>query len=192
MGNERSPLVELNLQIATEQSDIGNVEQWQAWFGEWLAVLADVLPEAAAFELSLRLCGDRDIAALNGQYRGDPVPTDVLSFATRDDEIPALPPEARAEPLYLGDVVISTETAARQAARRHHSLTLELAWLAAHGLLHLLGWEHRDRASLREMLHRQGELLRRSRHLSETDDIPLLPEELSEYTELASPAPSEP
>lgn len=64
------------------------------------------------------------------------------------------------EPLYLGDMIISVETARRQAQQQNHSLTLELAWLAAHGLLHLLGWDHPDDISLHEMLNRQETLLK--------------------------------
>ena len=63
------------------------------------------------------------------------------------------------EPLYLGDIVISLETAAQQSQQQGHSLTVELAWLAAHGLLHLLGWDHPDAASLALMLEQQKILL---------------------------------
>jgi probable rRNA maturation factor len=51
------------------------------------------------------------------------------------------------------------ETANRQAAERNHTLTEELVWLAAHGLLHLLGWDHPDEESLRTMLEQQNRLL---------------------------------
>jgi probable rRNA maturation factor len=59
----------------------------------------------------------------------------------------------------LGDIVISTETAQRQAIQGKHSLLQELAWLATHGLLHLLGWDHPDEASLVEMLQQQTVLM---------------------------------
>jgi probable rRNA maturation factor len=62
-------------------------------------------------------------------------------------------------PLYLGDVVISVDTAHRQAQQQGHSLKTELAWLATHGLLHLLGWDHPDEESLMEMLNQQETLL---------------------------------
>jgi probable rRNA maturation factor len=62
-------------------------------------------------------------------------------------------------PLYLGDIVISLDTAQRQAETQSHPLEVELAWLAAHGLLHLLGWDHPDDASLTRMLNQQQALL---------------------------------
>ena len=63
------------------------------------------------------------------------------------------------EPLELGDIVISLETAARQAPDHDHSLPEELLFLATHGLLHLLGWDHPDDTSLAAMLRKQEELL---------------------------------
>jgi probable rRNA maturation factor len=62
--------------------------------------------------------------------------------------------------LYLGDIVISVETAYRQAQQQGHSLQTELAWLATHGLLHLLGWDHPDEESLQGMLYQQETLLK--------------------------------
>ena len=66
---------------------------------------------------------------------------------------------ADGEPLELGDIVISLDTAARQADEHGHSLVRELQFLASHGLLHLLGWDHPDDASLAAMLERQETLL---------------------------------
>jgi rRNA maturation RNase YbeY len=63
------------------------------------------------------------------------------------------------EPLELGDIVISLETAARQAAAADTSLEAELLFLASHGLLHLLGWDHPDADSLAAMLSRQEALI---------------------------------
>ena len=70
--------------------------------------------------------------SLNRQYRKKNKPTDVLSFPLADELQPTL----------LGDVVISVETAARQAQRRGHSLREELQVLLIHGILHLLGYDH--------------------------------------------------
>ncbi len=67
--------------------------------------------------------------------------------------------EDEAEELYLGDIVVSVNTAQRQAQQQKHSLLTELAWLAAHGLLHLLGWDHPDEESLIQMLKQQVILL---------------------------------
>jgi probable rRNA maturation factor len=141
---------------------------WQEQLAAWLAALAGELPErlrAGAYSLSLSLCDDAAIAELNEEWRLRPGPTDVLAFAACDGATdgPAvlpLPPElAGAEPLELGDIVISLETAARQASEAGHTLDHELRFLASHGLLHLLGWDHPDESSLAVMLARQDRLL---------------------------------
>ena len=64
------------------------------------------------------------------------------------------------ESLYLGDIVISLDTAHQQAKEQHHSLVTEIAWLASHGLLHLIGWDHPDDYSLNKMLQKQAFLLK--------------------------------
>ena len=82
----------------------------------------------------------------------------MLSFAGLDDA--PLPAAVLATiPYHLGDLIISVETAQRQCAVHGHSLKEELAWLAAHGLLHLLGWDHPDEAHLQAMWHQQRSLL---------------------------------
>ena len=79
-------------------------------------------------EISLLLCDDATIQGLNARHRGFDKPTDVLSFAQGDPEL-------------LGDIVISLETAARQAEAAGWPLTSESALLAVHGTLHLLGYD---------------------------------------------------
>lgn len=134
-----------------------SLESWQNWVERWLDILHDDLPPAPAYELSLRLTDDDEIQALNARYRFQDKPTDVLAFAALEVEAFApLPPEM---PVYLGDIVISVDTATRQASERGHSLEVELAWLASHGLLHLLGWDHPDEESLNQMLDQQANLL---------------------------------
>lgn len=116
------------------------------------------IPKANAYELSLRLTNDLEIQTLNAQYRHQDRPTDVLAFATLD--LPQFSnPTFLTEPLYIGDIVISVETALRQAQDRQHSLNRELVWLASHGFLHLLGWDHPDDSSLLLMLAQQEKLL---------------------------------
>ncbi len=105
-------------------------------------------------ELSLVLTDDPRIAALNGQWRNKPEPTDVLSFPQRDAGAPA----TGASDL-LGDVVISVNTAARQAAELGHSLETELRVLLVHGLCHLLGHDHLTDEERREMQALEGRIL---------------------------------
>jgi len=128
---------------------------WEAWLQGWLEAMRGELPQVIGYELSLRLTNDRDIQQLNAQYRQKNQATDVLAFAALEVDYPRI----SEEPLYLGDIIISVETAQRQAQEREHTLLIELAWLAAHGLLHLLGWDHPDDNSLAAMLQQQEVLL---------------------------------
>jgi probable rRNA maturation factor len=135
------------------------LETWEQWFQAWIATLAPDLSPSSSYELSLRLTGDREIHAFNRDYRHQDKPTDVLAFAALETDMPT-PAELQDLPLYLGDIIISVETAQHQAQTAGHTLEVELAWLAAHGLLHLLGWDHPDEARLEEMLSQQQVLLR--------------------------------
>lgn len=96
-------------------------------------------------ELSILLCDDPTIHALNRAYRRRDAPTDVLAFALGEGEGAGL------QPALLGDVVISLDTAARQARAHAWSLEDEVTMLLAHGLLHLLGLDHRTDAEARRM-----------------------------------------
>jgi len=144
------PQRRLQLGIQTEWETPVTPKQWQTWFETWLKALSVRDP----CELSLCLTGDEQIKFLNGTYRQLDMPTDVLAFAAEESAFP-LPGPVR----LLGDIVISVPTAARQAQEQGHSLTHELAWLAAHGLLHLLGWDHPDLPQLAAMLAQQQHLL---------------------------------
>lgn len=149
---------------------LAGADPWHTLLSAWLTQLAAELPaalQAPAYSLGLSLVDDAEIAALNGDWRQKPGPTDVLAFAAQDEGPEGAPPMPAwadetaddAEALELGDIVISVETAARQAPEHGHSLERELLFLASHGLLHLLGWDHPDDASLAAMLARQDQLL---------------------------------
>lgn len=130
---------------------------WSSWFQVWMEILDSQMTETAEFEIGLRLTNDRQIQALNYQYRALNKPTDVLAFAATEVEMKI--PQDLDEPIYLGDIVISMDTASKQAKEQNHSLMLELAWLSSHGLLHLLGWDHLDAQSLKQMLDKQLDLI---------------------------------
>lgn len=97
-------------------------------------------PSAARGEVAIALVSDRRIRELNRQFRGKDAPTDVLSFTSHPDADHAAP----SGPAPLGDIVISTQTARRQARENGHTYGRELKVLALHGLLHLLGYDHHD------------------------------------------------
>ncbi len=109
-----------------------------------------------AAELSIWLCDDAAIRDLHRRYFGVDTPTNVISFAQRDGEFGELEPEL------LGDVVISLETASRDAADAVHSLDEEVAFLLIHGVLHLLGYDHEGDQAQRapEMEEKEAELFR--------------------------------
>lgn len=156
--SESSLLEASDLEASRQYTDQIAVETWETWFKRWLENLHPNIPPARGYELSLRLTDDAEIQALNSQYREQNKPTDVLAFAALELECPQ-PVEMRSLPLYLGDIVISVDTALRQAQQQGHTLKTELAWLATHGLLHLLGWDHPDEDSLTQMLNQQYILL---------------------------------
>ncbi|HEX8550925.1 MAG TPA: rRNA maturation RNase YbeY [Abditibacteriaceae bacterium] len=96
--------------------------------------------KSTVLSVDISLVDDAEIHELNSGYRGKNKPTDVLSFAFDDGEdFSAAFPGA---PVSLGDIIISIETAARQAEERGHEIDEELAFLAVHGALHLLGYDH--------------------------------------------------
>jgi probable rRNA maturation factor len=95
-------------------------------------------------------CNDTFIRELNREYRGQDGPTDVLSFA--QEPVPGGPD-------LLGDVVISVETAERQAREQGHSLAREVEWLFCHGVLHLLGYDDETEEGLEQMRQYQYETL---------------------------------
>lgn len=130
------------------------------WFLQWLEILAADLPPAPSYEIGLRLTNDAQIQELNAQYRQKNQPTDVLAFASLEDNFPHPEEMLTSQPLYLGDIIVSIDTAQRQAQQQQHSVETELAWLTAHGLLHLLGWDHPDEESLVQMLEKQVFLLK--------------------------------
>jgi len=107
-------------------------------------------------ELSILLVSDRRIAELNRTYRQKKGATNVLAFAQAEG------PDAGLAGNILGDIVISWETAAREARREKTSVHQRLLVLLVHGLLHLLGYDHeRSAADERLMFDREKELLYR-------------------------------
>jgi probable rRNA maturation factor len=123
-------------------------------------------------ELSVVLVGDSEMQALNASYRKKNRPADVLAFSMREGES-GLRSQPKAESRkrkagdrdfhidLLGDVVISVDTAARQAAERGVSVATEVRTLLTHGILHLLGYDHeRSPADARRMFALQRKLLR--------------------------------
>ncbi|MCY0898762.1 MAG: rRNA maturation RNase YbeY [Firmicutes bacterium] len=104
-------------------------------------------------ELSVLLTDDETIRQLNREYRGMDKPTDVLSFSQLEGD------EVAAPARILGDVVISVERAQQQAADYGHSVAREVGFLTAHGVLHLLGWDHEEPDDEALMMAKTEEIL---------------------------------
>ncbi|HEX5475058.1 MAG TPA: rRNA maturation RNase YbeY [Vicinamibacterales bacterium] len=117
------------------------------------AWLSRVAPPRARGDLAIALVSDPRMRALNRQYRGIDSATDVLSFSPEG----AAPPGVR----LLGDLVIATGVARRQARLAGHAYGAELRVLALHGLLHLLGYDHDAPAGRRRMARLERRLLAR-------------------------------
>ena len=94
-------------------------------------------------EIGMVLVSDRRIAALHDEFMSDPTPTDVITFLH-------------------GEIVISAETARREARRRKLRVPEEIARYAVHGLLHLAGWTDLDARAAAEMRFVQEKILRRA------------------------------
>lgn len=104
-------------------------------------------------ELSILLCDDATIKKLNRRYRKVDKATDVLAFPMGQG------PQTPAGPGLLGDVVIALPTASRQARQHDRPIIEEVTFLLAHGLLHLLGYDHRTASEEREMTARTDALM---------------------------------
>ena len=106
------------------------------------------------YEVSVLLTDDHRMTELNRDYRGINAPTDVLSFAQLEGNENEL-----LNSTLLGDVVISLETAERQAIDESHSLEEEVAFLTVHGVLHLLGYDHQTEKEATVMFEKQNTIL---------------------------------
>lgn len=105
-------------------------------------------------DVTVLLTDDDTIHRLNASFRHVDRPTDVLTFPAWEGEALAQLPDG-----YLGDIAISLPTALRQAAEYGHSLTRELSFLAVHGTLHLLGYDHMEQADADAMFALQDKIL---------------------------------
>ena len=110
--------------------------------------------------LSLLLTDNRNIQVINREYRDKDAPTDVISFALNDeveDEIDIIGLEDEINS--IGDVIICVDIAHEQAKEYEHSFDREIGFLAVHGFLHLLGYDHMTEEDEKEMFGKQDEIL---------------------------------
>ena len=114
-------------------------------------------------EVNILFCDDDYIRKLNYNYRGKDTPTDVLSFAMCEDNnfgFEGFADFAMGEALMLGDIIISLDTAKRQAKELKHPLYIETYHLLIHGLLHLLGYDHIKENEKKEMFSEHKKIIK--------------------------------
>ena len=158
------PIQDLDVFVNSDTLELmKNPSKWIEEIGSWIRFIQvdkslkcpEIVRNASQLSLGLELTNDKKILDLNDTWLGQSKSTDVLSFPIIDETFLGVSNEF----LELGDIVISVPTAIRQAKDNNVDLFRELRWLATHGLLHLLGWDHSDEESLKKMLLIQEQLL---------------------------------
>ena len=135
---------------------------WETVFLSWINILSEkndyeitkLVIKKKSFSLSLQIIDNQEIASMNQKWMNKNGPTDVLSFPIISDEY-----LNDLDHIELGDIFISLEMAVEQSYQFKHSIYREMLWLASHGFLHLLGWEHNDEFELDNMLNFQEYLI---------------------------------
>lgn len=142
--------------MGNQQQKVNNVESVEKVILSVLREMAREFELSSETEVSVILTDNEGIRVLNREYRGKDCPTDVLSFALDEGE-----EIANASDLHLlGDIVISLERAMEQAEEYGHSLEREAGFLTAHGMLHLLGYDHDTPDEEKEMQELTENVLR--------------------------------
>ena len=118
------------------------------------------LAQCADKEVSITLVDDKEIRIINKQFLLKDRPTNVISFSLQEGEFGHINPDM------LGDIIISVETASRDAVRGNLSFEEELLFLIIHGLLHLLGYDHVNttQTRVRHMKRKERELFQNLTH----------------------------
>ena len=110
-------------------------------------------------EVSITFVTNEAIHEINREYRDKDQPTDVISFALEEMGEGEVQIIGEGIPRVLGDIIISTDRTREQAEEYGHSFERELGFLAVHGFLHLLGYDHMNEADEKEMFGKQDEIL---------------------------------
>ena len=138
---------------------------WEEAFLYWIKIILDqkddsfpfFIYEKKSFSLSMQIINDNEISLINQKWMNKSGATDVLSFPIISD----VDTNKDLNFIELGDLFISLETAIKQSLEYNHSLKREMLFLASHGFLHLLGWEHNSDFDLDNMLSFQEYLISR-------------------------------
>ncbi len=148
-------MIQIDFHDETNTVDEGHIDMIQRLL-KFAAEKEKVQNEA---EISVNFVDNKEIQILNRNYRQKDTPTDVISFAMQEEgkgEVRIIGEEI---PVVLGDIVISIDKAKEQAEEYKHSLERELGFLALHGFLHLLGYDHLEEEDEKKMFQRQEDIL---------------------------------
>lgn len=126
---------------------------------ELLQFAAEVEGVTDGAELSVTFVTNERIQEVNREYRDKDQPTDVISFALEEQGEGEIEIIGLDQPRMLGDIIISIPRAKEQAEDYGHSFMRELGFLAVHGFLHLLGYDHMTEEDEKEMFTKQKEIL---------------------------------
>ena len=146
--------------LENNQEKVSIPEALEADLTKAMNVVAELEALSPQTEVDITLVDDAAIHELNRTYRGIDRPTYVLSFALDEGEEEPEVDDDEIEHL-LGDVIISAPTAVRQGEEYGHGLEREMTYLAVHGMLHLLGYDHMEEKDKLIMRKREEEVLRR-------------------------------
>lgn len=113
-------------------------------------------------EVSLSIVNDEEIKEINASFRSIDSSTDVLSFPQIDYDLDETVMTNEKDEIVLGDIIISIDTAKRQAQEYGHSLKRELCFLTVHSMLHLLGYDHMTEEEEKEMFAKQKDILEKA------------------------------
>jgi probable rRNA maturation factor len=147
----------LSSDLIDETNELGD-EDFQL-VEELLNFAADKLNVEADSEVSITFVSNERIQEINKEYRGKDQPTDVISFAMEELGEGELAITGIDMPRFLGDIIISVSKAHEQAEDYGHPFSRELGFLAVHGFLHLLGFDHMTKEDEEEMFGIQKDIL---------------------------------
>ncbi|MBA2873523.1 rRNA maturation RNase YbeY [Thermaerobacillus caldiproteolyticus] len=149
--------MKLHIDFIDETNEV--TEEQRKIIEQLLNYAAEIEQVSEGAEVSISFVDNEQIRVINRDYRGKDQPTDVISFALEemsDGEVEIVGADL---PPVLGDIVISVPKAKEQAEEYGHSFMRELGFLAVHGFLHLLGYDHETEEEEKEMFAKQKQIL---------------------------------
>ena len=149
--------MKLEIDLLDETSELS--EKDTAYIAELLNFAANMEEIDKGTEISLTFVDNHKIREINKEYRNKDSATDVISFAMEEMGEGEMAIVGVEMPRVLGDIIISVEKAKEQAEEYGHSFMRELGFLAVHGFLHLLGYDHMTSEDEKEMFSRQKDIL---------------------------------